>query len=426
MDEILVHITAPTTRKDDELYRSLADAYHAFEPYQVNVPDGTGTKKTRSGDATIHLPPEPRESFMSKGSYGRYGSFPSYVPSASLDDVPEPSGNHDSSHAMEDSCLDSSRLAQLERIQRNWRQEMNKRLSSSGVPKSSGKASEISFQDTKFLEDTQLAAQAIQDQLPDDFSTTSEDTSEDEDDFVPDFHSTVKPGSLLPGPTQEPAEDLDKQMSRATSSASNEPSPLLQKRGAAGTETHGEETSRAIFITHQSESKSPVDEFTLFSVDDDGVHEDVDFSNLPVELLPPGPKISIEAPSVLPSQLTPFLTTVRLENHARFKHAKTQREVAADERGYWLVETEAWPQSIQYGFWSLLCEHVRNGSLGWGVFLCREPSGGDHGLGKVRVYCWGEVVEEIWLVLSLCSRGKISGSGSSWLDAEEVVVIQVP
>jgi hypothetical protein len=67
---------------------------------------------------------------------------------------------------------------------------------------------------------------------------------------------------------------------------------------------------------------------------------------------------------------------------------------------------------------------VANGRLGWGVTLHREPAKG-HELGLVRLYCWGEIVEHIWLALWLCSDGKISAFGSKWVDAGEKLVVEI-
>ena len=41
----------------------------------------------------------------------------------------------------------------------------------------------------------------------------------------------------------------------------------------------------------------------------------------------------------------------------------------------------------------------------------------------VRVYCWGEVVGEVWLALFIGSKRKIKGSGARWVDAGGVAVV---
>ena len=46
------------------------------------------------------------------------------------------------------------------------------------------------------------------------------------------------------------------------------------------------------------------------------------------------------------------------------------------------------------------------------------------GLGRVRVFCWGEVVEHVYLLLYVASRSRIRKVGAVWVDADEEVVIR--
>lgn len=41
----------------------------------------------------------------------------------------------------------------------------------------------------------------------------------------------------------------------------------------------------------------------------------------------------------------------------------------------------------------------------------------------VKVYCWGEVVGEMWLSLFIGSERKINGVGARWVDAGGVAVV---
>ena len=47
-----------------------------------------------------------------------------------------------------------------------------------------------------------------------------------------------------------------------------------------------------------------------------------------------------------------------------------------------------------------------------------------NGLGRVRVFCWGEVVEHVYLLLYVASRSRIRKVGAVWVDADEEVVIR--
>lgn len=85
-----------------------------------------------------------------------------------------------------------------------------------------------------------------------------------------------------------------------------------------------------------------------------------------------------------------------------------------------------------------------NGQAGWGTWCVREflqegscavvRNDGD-GVDKeshllrqpmeevVKVYCWGEVVGEIWLLLFMASKRKVKGVGARWVDAGGVAVV---
>ena len=43
-----------------------------------------------------------------------------------------------------------------------------------------------------------------------------------------------------------------------------------------------------------------------------------------------------------------------------------------------------------------------------------------------KIYCWGEIVREVWLLLFIASHRKVIGAGAKWIDAagEVVVVMQ--
>jgi hypothetical protein len=40
-----------------------------------------------------------------------------------------------------------------------------------------------------------------------------------------------------------------------------------------------------------------------------------------------------------------------------------------------------------------------------------------------KIYCFGEVVGEIWIVLFLATERKIKGVGAKWIDASEEAVV---
>lgn len=95
-----------------------------------------------------------------------------------------------------------------------------------------------------------------------------------------------------------------------------------------------------------------------------------------------------------------------------------------------------------------------SGRAGWGVWCLRmvsepedEDGGGGCGSGKggggdgdgdggengsevnglgLRIYCWGEVVGHIYLLLYLVSERKIKGTDAKWVDGGGEVVVVMP
>lgn len=42
-----------------------------------------------------------------------------------------------------------------------------------------------------------------------------------------------------------------------------------------------------------------------------------------------------------------------------------------------------------------------------------------------KVYCWGEIVPEIWLLLFMASHRQIKGCGAAWIDAGGEIIVQM-
>jgi hypothetical protein len=162
--------------------------------------------------------------------------------------------------------------------------------------------------------------------------------------------------------------------------------------------------------------------------DENGIQFAQDFSKLAFEAFPPPPKVSTACPGRLPSQVTRHLAAIKAQNPKRFRYSKKHRTPKADERGYWSIACSIWPIYLQHEFWTSLCEHVSSGRLGWGTTLHREAADA-HTLGQVRLYCWAEVAEHMWLILWLCSKGQLvrsaSASASKWIDSDGAVVLEV-
>ncbi|OWY50381.1 Phosphodiest-like protein [Alternaria alternata] len=180
--ELLVHISAPVTRQNDQLYRSLANAYLDFEPARTHGDrspqpgadvSSQDADTSRTSDPAVLNPGSSFDSnvdasFLSTGK-DSYGSFPSGLSQIQDNDAPP-----------------SSRLARLEEIHQNWKAQVTTTPKSSAASRQrgakdwyDGEEEECEDVDTAFIQDTQEARSALQSQMPDSFEMTDEDISAD-------------------------------------------------------------------------------------------------------------------------------------------------------------------------------------------------------------------------------------------------------
>lgn len=120
-----------------------------------------------------------------------------------------------------------------------------------------------------------------------------------------------------------------------------------------------------------------------------------------------------------------MLKTPSLDHLARkmpldilFRPQTQTRELCAMERGYWSVNFKAWNEELRGRAWDCLGNFVGKGQAGWGVWCVREEDFGD-----ARVYCWGAIVGEIYLLLYMATESKIKGLGASWRGGDGQPVI---
>jgi hypothetical protein len=440
--EVLVHISTPATRQNDDLYRSLADAYLDFEPHIRHDRGARQDLECLPPSSTHVVPLEgsrergAAETSILTTSKDSYGSFPSRLSSGGHEDVAAESADNDS-------IPTSSRLADLDRIHMRWKQQTTPKSSfvkGQRLSKSTSRPSDLI--PTAFIEDTQLGAEALQSQLQDSFSTTDEDTSEDEHEpeiplnQVPSDHNiqrSLRKSNLVELSTAKPTPAVPlRETSRIHVSQENVKSNAVEAQNPARAEPAAANpkvklntpnisrlngTPRSSQLPAQAPNKKrKADEVSSQHVQD--------FSKLPLDAFPPAPKVSNERPGRLPSQITKQLAAIKAQNPKRFRTSKKHRTPKADERGYWSTGCSAWSVDLQYEFWTSLCEHISTGRLGWGTTLHRDPSSA-RSLGQVRVYCWAEVAEHVWLILWLCSKGQVAGSESRWIDADGSVVFEV-
>lgn len=159
-------------------------------------------------------------------------------------------------------------------------------------------------------------------------------------------------------------------------------------------------------------------------------------ANLSTTIHPPSPPT---AQNPAESHITPslaFLTT-SLDVEKSYRPVSIAREIRPLERGYWLVDPSPWPLGQQVEFWRFLEQTVGGGRAGWGVWCSRGgynedggregggESGPGGGLGIVKVFCWGEVVRHVYLLLYVASKSQVRKLGLQWIDGAGEVIVRM-
>ena len=162
----------------------------------------------------------------------------------------------------------------------------------------------------------------------------------------------------------------------------------------------------------------------------------VNLCDLPPSVRPPEPGVSL---SPFTTNVTPLLASLVAPESkitASYHPIAVTRELRPLERGYWLLVTPSeakWPMAARVACWQYLTKVVESGGAGWGIWCTRNdnPRGivdwsEDAGQGcEIRVYCWGEVVRHVYLLLYVASHSKVRKLGMTWVDAEGEVVVRM-
>ncbi|KAL8719683.1 MAG: hypothetical protein Q9225_003338 [Loekoesia sp. 1 TL-2023] len=171
------------------------------------------------------------------------------------------------------------------------------------------------------------------------------------------------------------------------------------------------------------------------------------------QVLPPRPKTGNDSFS---THLTPNLQTLQKHCTTFLQTVKPRRTIGMLERGHWHFtisnDDKRWDRVAREEMWAFLEDFIQGGHAGWGVWAVFEeglPVGdksvaeaedgdvrredseksldgrGGRGNGTVKVYCWGEVVPEIYTVLVLATKRKVKKCGARWIDAGGDVVVDM-
>ncbi|KAL5606833.1 hypothetical protein BROUX41_003210 [Berkeleyomyces rouxiae] len=100
---------------------------------------------------------------------------------------------------------------------------------------------------------------------------------------------------------------------------------------------------------------------------------------------------------------------------------RVQRAVQPLERGFWRIDTRAWPRALAQAAWRFLANWVGAGFAGWGTRCYRDEK-----RTWLRVYCWGVVIGPIYGLVYLASERRLKTERSEWIDGdgEAVVVVE--
>jgi len=141
-----------------------------------------------------------------------------------------------------------------------------------------------------------------------------------------------------------------------------------------------------------------------------------------LEVRPPPPKTSKE--DLIPERLiTPSLQQFvrKFPAESLYQVERQVRDLRAMERGYWLVNSQAWDERLRRSFWDYIAAFINKGHGGWGLWSVRDKE-----FKSIRVYCWGITVKHVYLLLHISSGNKIKGTESRWIDGKGEDIIIMP
>ncbi len=390
VDELMVHISAPTSRRDDDRYRRLALASQDFQVDKVvnlyatgrcdDKGEGHGTLKPIRSSALPEIPLDKGASFAESEPFPReiliHGSSRVSIPQT--------------------------------------------RTSPLGVSPKDSRWIGVSDTYVEYIDDSLRAKAALESQLLTS-SLKALGYSSPLDQNVA-FQATPSSESLNYNEDTTPSSESQQQARHISSSAPRDPAlsnpePVI--------EDHHERRLSPRAVPASSPRDLPATEHAA--------------SPLPflLEILPPLPPTTMLRGPV--SHITPafYQLAKTLDLSSRFRPLHTARNLRPLERGHWCIDTISWESGLQHDFWSYLGEFIKAGTAGWGVSCFRSSPVEDDGriaetiskdaqLGVVKIYCWGEIVGHVYLLAFVASKSKVKKIGAKWVDASEQVVVQMP
>ena len=138
------------------------------------------------------------------------------------------------------------------------------------------------------------------------------------------------------------------------------------------------------------------------------------------EIRPPPPRTSTRDLTV-DKLITQSLHNLATKMHGLYKPQDQNRELRPMERGHWLLDCQSWDTKLRGRMWNAIGKYVGESYAGWGVWCVRDEK-----IERIKVYCWGVVVEHVFLLLWMASEGKIRKAGARWIGGDGQAVIIMP
>lgn len=158
--------------------------------------------------------------------------------------------------------------------------------------------------------------------------------------------------------------------------------------------------------------------------------------SLPDNVAAPGPQVldwshlteivSIEPPPANhklgprpPVHLETFVRKVGMEG--RYRPKFQARAMRPYERGYWLLDMDGWTREARVATWGFLGNYIRRDSkAGWGTRACRDEQ-----WSWIRLYGWEHIAGELYILLYVASYRRMKRMTVTWYDGagKELIIV---
>ncbi|PIB01317.1 hypothetical protein CB0940_00146 [Cercospora beticola] len=165
---------------------------------------------------------------------------------------------------------------------------------------------------------------------------------------------------------------------------------------------------------------------------------EAELCSLAPEIHPPKPATSNDG---FITHATDELNVLRATFLSKYSPMMVARQISVHERGHWSVDCSSWQAPKKLAFWRRLQIWIANGTAGHDIWCTRiadvrltsrnrfeEPLLQADSINKfehVRIYCWGELVEHVYLLLYTASEGGVRKLGLKWIDSKGDIVVRM-